>query len=155
MAPLTVQIVCTLIARWFVGWKDAGRIGLAVMFLFTGGSHFSSLKHDLAAMIPPPLTDALWLIHLTGVLEMAGAIGLLGPPASTACRLGTPGVAGGAVSSQRLRGARGGHARRRAATSLWLRAPLQVLWIVVLWWTSLTGPAAPGAQSSVLSSGRI
>jgi uncharacterized membrane protein len=49
------------------------------MFLFTAASHFSSLKYDLAAMIPPPLTGALWMISLTGVLEALGAIGLLLP----------------------------------------------------------------------------
>ncbi len=120
--------------------------------LFTGGSHFSSLQYDLAAMIPPPLTGALWLIYLTGVLEMAGAIGLL------ARRLRRPAAWGllallvalfpanvyAALAGVTLGGA--------AATSLWLRAPLQAFWIAVLWWTSLTGPAA---QSSVLSSGRI
>src|SRR5918996_3909182 len=79
MAPLIVQLVVTAVARWFVPWKDAVRIGLIVMFLFTAGSHFSSLKYDLAAMIPPPLTGALWVIYLTGVLEAAGAIGLLMP----------------------------------------------------------------------------
>ena len=29
------------------------------MFPFTAGSHVSSLKHDLAVMIRPPLTGAL------------------------------------------------------------------------------------------------
>ncbi len=56
MAPFLVQLLSTLIARQFVPLKDAVRIGLATMFLFTAGSHFSSLKHDLAEMIPPPLT---------------------------------------------------------------------------------------------------
>jgi hypothetical protein len=40
MAPLVVQILSTLLARWFVGWRDAARVGLAVMFLFTATSHF-------------------------------------------------------------------------------------------------------------------
>ena len=35
------------------------------------------MRHDLAAMIPPPLTGALWVIYVTGVLELAGALGLL------------------------------------------------------------------------------
>src|SRR5688572_33488504 len=79
MAPLIVQILATLVARWFTGWRNAARVGIAVMFLFTATSHFSSLKHDLAAMIPPPLTGALWVIYVTGLLEGAGAIGLLIP----------------------------------------------------------------------------
>jgi uncharacterized membrane protein len=77
MAPLIVQLVFTAIARWFWPWKDAARVGLAVMFAFTAASHFSSLKYDLAAMIPPPLTGALWVIYITGILEFAGALGLV------------------------------------------------------------------------------
>jgi uncharacterized membrane protein len=49
------------------------------MFLFTGISHFSTMKYDFAAMIPAPLPNDLWVIYLTGVLEIAGAIGLLIP----------------------------------------------------------------------------
>jgi hypothetical protein len=58
MAPLIVQILATLLARWSVAWKDAVRIGLAIMLLFTAGSHFPTVKYDLAAMIPPPLTGS-------------------------------------------------------------------------------------------------
>src|SRR5687767_9332200 len=77
MAPLFVQIVATLLARGRFRWADAVRIGLAAMFMFTAASHFSPIKHDMAAMIPPPLTGALWVIYVTGVLELAGALGLL------------------------------------------------------------------------------
>ena len=69
----------TLLGRVKLGWRDAARIGLAVMFLFTAASHFSPLGEDMAKMIPPPLTGAMWVIYLTGVLEAAGAIGLLLP----------------------------------------------------------------------------
>jgi hypothetical protein len=61
MTPLIVQIVATLLMCVRLPWRDALRVGLAVMFIFTAASHFSSLKYDLAAMIPPPLTGALWL----------------------------------------------------------------------------------------------
>src|SRR4028119_8001 len=60
-------------------WRDAGRIALVIMFLFTGFSHFSSLKHDFAAMIPAPLPNDLGVIYLSGVFEIAGAVGLLIP----------------------------------------------------------------------------
>jgi len=42
-----------------LSWRSAGRAALAVMFLFTGSMHFSSLKHDFAVMIPEPLPDGL------------------------------------------------------------------------------------------------
>ncbi len=37
--------------RRLSSWRDAARLALAIMFLFTGFSHFSALKHDFAAMI--------------------------------------------------------------------------------------------------------
>src|SRR5690242_13910924 len=138
MAPLVVQILATLLARWFVGWKDAVRIGLTVMFLFTAGSHFSPMKYDLAAMIPPPLTGALWLIYLTGILEAAGAIGLVILPLRRLAAWGLiallvalfPANVYAALSGLTLGGA--------AATPLWFRAPLQLLWIMALWKTSIS-----------------
>ena len=138
MAPLVVQILATLVARSLVGWREAARIGLAAMFLFTAGSHFSSLKYDLAAMIPPPLTGALWLIYLTGVLEAAGAIGLLIPRLRRSAAWGLlallialfPANVYAAVAGVTLGGA--------AATPLWFRTPLQVFWMAVLWTTTLS-----------------
>jgi uncharacterized membrane protein len=137
MAPLVVQILATLLARWFAPWKDAARIGLAIMFFFTAGSHFSSLKYDLAAMIPPPLTGALWMVYLTGVLEAAGALGLLIPSLRRTAAWGLaallvalfPANVYAAVTGVTLGGA--------AATPLWFRAPLQAFWLGVLWFTTL------------------
>ena len=137
MAPLIVQVVVTLIARWFVPWRDAVRIGLAVMFAFTATSHFSSLKHDLAAMIPPPLTGALWVIYVTGVLEMAGGVGLLlrrwRPLAAICLALLLiamfPANIYAAMNGVTLGG--------EPACALWWRAPLQLFWLALLWWSSI------------------
>ena len=142
MAPLIVQLLATALARGFTGWAGAVRIGLAAMFLFTAGSHFSSLKYDLAAMIPPPLTGALWVIYLTGVLEAAGAIGLLVPSVRRAAACGLiallvamfPANVYAALSGVTLGG--------NTATPLLFRTPLQVLWIALLWWSSLRRRAA-------------
>src|SRR4051812_29858252 len=87
MASVFVLILSFLLLRgvgWLgvkqlSSWRDAGRGALVIMFLFTGASHFTSMKHDFAAMIPAPLPDDLWVIYLSGVLEIAGAIGLLIP----------------------------------------------------------------------------
>ena len=135
MAPLIVQIVTTLLARLLVSWRDAARYGLAVMFLFTGASHFSSLKYDLASMIPPPFTGSLPLIYLTGVLEILGAIGLLTRWRRAAAWflivllvLLFPANVYAAVRGVTLNGA--------PATALWLRAPLQLFWAGALWWVA-------------------
>ena len=137
MAPMIVLALVTLIARIFRPWPDAARIGLAVMFVFTATAHFNSMKHDLAAMIPPPLTGALWLIYLTGLMEIAGAIGLLIPRFRTAAAIGLvlmlvalfPANIYAALNDVPLRG--------NAPTPLWLRTPMQLLWMALLWWTSI------------------
>ena len=138
MAPMIVLIVATLIARFFVPWRDAVRTGLAIMFLFTAGSHFApSISRDLAAMIPPPLTGAMWMIYATGILEIAGAIGLLTKrfrrPAAICLALLLiamfPANVYAAMAGVPLRGA--------AATPLWIRTPMQIFWIALLWWTSI------------------
>src|SRR5215207_8761226 len=87
MASLFILVVSAVVLRglgWlgvkrFASWRAAVRVALVVMLLFTGASHFSDLRHDFAAMIPDPLPKGLWVIYLTGLLEMAGAIGLLIP----------------------------------------------------------------------------
>lgn len=146
MAPLVVQIVSTLLARWFVGWRDAARIGLAAMFLFTAGFHFSGLKHDLAAMIPPPLTGALWVIYLTGVLEAAGAIGLLTPRLRRAAAWGLLALLVALFPANVYAALTGATLGGDAATPLWFRAPLQVFWGAVLWQTSLTARSEPAVE---------
>lgn len=62
------------------GWQPALRVGLAVMFLFTSFAHFyPKLRADLIGMVPPSLPRPDLLVTITGILEIAGAIGLLIP----------------------------------------------------------------------------
>ena len=85
MTPLFVLIVVTVTlrvagARGCLGcgsWPTALRGGLAAMFVVTGGSHFVGMREDLISMVPPALPDPGLLVTLTGVLELAGAVGLL------------------------------------------------------------------------------
>ncbi|MEU6561670.1 DoxX family protein [Nocardia nova] len=89
MAPLVVLVVVTGIARlagafdveWLDSWPHALRIGLAAMFLLTASAHFLQPRRDgLIAMVPSRLPSAPALVTLTGILEVAGAVGLLIPP---------------------------------------------------------------------------
>jgi uncharacterized membrane protein/heme-degrading monooxygenase HmoA len=61
-------------------WPLALRGGLAAMFLTTGTTHFVGLRDDLIAMVPPALPAPELLVTVTGVLELAGALGLLMTP---------------------------------------------------------------------------
>ncbi|NUO57675.1 MAG: DoxX family membrane protein [Hamadaea sp.] len=62
-------------------WQSALRGGLALMFVTTGVVHFlPKWRRDMIAMIPPRLPRPDLLVTLTGVLELAGAVGLLIKP---------------------------------------------------------------------------
>jgi uncharacterized membrane protein len=58
--------------------KRRGRISLALLLLFTGLGHFVN-PEPMAAMLPPWVPGRVPIIYITGVLEWAGAIGLLVP----------------------------------------------------------------------------
>ena len=118
-------------------WRAAGRGALVVMFVFTGASHFTGMKHDFAAMIPAPLPNGLWVIYLTGLFEIAGAVGLLVPRTRKLAGICLvlllvalfPANVYAALSEIPLRG--------EAATPLWIRTPMQLLYIGMVWWTSI------------------
>src|ERR671920_1555544 len=123
-------------------WRDSGRIALVIMFLFTGFSHFSSLKHDFAAMIPAPLPNDLWVIYLTGLFEIAGAVGLLIPRTRRLAGVCLavylvavfPANVYAALNEVPIRG--------EAPTPLWVRGPMQLLYVGLLWWTSIKEPSS-------------
>ena len=86
MISLIVLLVATFLGRavsLFTAnldtWLEATRLGLVVMFVFTGGSHFTSLRADFIRMVPPVLPRPGLLVSLTGVLEMLGGLALLTP----------------------------------------------------------------------------
>ncbi len=145
MISLFVLVVSLIVLRGLGGlgikrlssWRETGRIALAIMFLFTGFSHFTSMKYDFAAMIPPPLPNDLWVIYLSGVFEIAGAIGLLIPRTRKLAGICLvlllvalfPANVYAALSEIPLGG--------NAPTPLWARAPMQLLYIGLVWWTSI------------------
>ncbi len=88
MAPLIALIAGSVVARLagllgveaLDGWWPALRVGLALMFVLTGLAHFGMGRREgLIAMVPPSLPHPGLLVTVTGVLELAGAAGLLLP----------------------------------------------------------------------------
>ena len=85
MEPLIALVVVTLILRTagaagiprLRAWPTALRGGLAAMFVLTGTAHFVGMRAELIDMVPPILPAPALLITVTGVLELAGAAGLL------------------------------------------------------------------------------
>jgi uncharacterized membrane protein len=64
-------------ARRLRSWPVALRGGLATMFTMTGMAHFIGLRAELIQMVPPALPNPGLLVTITGLLELAGAVGLL------------------------------------------------------------------------------
>ncbi|WP_280252045.1 DoxX family protein [Nocardia abscessus] len=89
MAPLVVLAAVTALARligwltgndWLDSWAHSTALGLAAMLVLTASAHFLQPRRDaLIAMVPPRLPNAPALVTLTGVLELAGAVGVLIP----------------------------------------------------------------------------
>jgi uncharacterized membrane protein len=122
----------------FATWVASARWALAAMFLFTGINHFTKFRHEMAAMVPKIFPAPMAMVYFTGVCEIAGAIGLLLPQTRViagycvmlllVCLF--PANARAAREHLKVAG--------RRATPLWLRLPMQILFIGLAWWVSRT-----------------
>jgi uncharacterized membrane protein len=106
------------------------------MFAFTGIAHFNRMKQDLVRMVPAVFPQPLLLVYFTGILELMGAAGLLLPRfrlLAGICLIALliamfPANVNAAIKGTTLAG--------KPATALWLRTPMQVLFIGLLWWST-------------------
>ena len=118
----------------FASWNESARFALASMFVFAAVSHFAPMKKDLIAMVPLSFARPDLLVFATGVLELAGAAGLLFEAtrfwAACALMLLMIAMLPANVSAAR----RGLEIRGRRVTPLSLRVPMQVLFIVWAWY---------------------
>ncbi|HYL82621.1 MAG TPA: DoxX family protein [Candidatus Angelobacter sp.] len=120
----------------FASWSADVRDGLAVMLLFTGSAHFGPMKEDFIRMMPPRFPWARTMVFFTGLCEIAGAIGLVIPATRLAAGIALI-LFFIAVLPANIYAARAGVTLRgRPATALWLRVPMQVLFIVLAWWST-------------------
>jgi uncharacterized membrane protein len=145
MAPAVLLVAATLIFRGlgalgvgaFATWLDSARVALALMFLFTAAAHFNRMKEDLIRMVPPWFPDPRTLVFVTGLLEIAGAIGLLVPTTRRLAAWGLvllliaifPANVSAARRQLALRG--------KPVTPLALRLPIQLLFLAVALWVAL------------------
>jgi uncharacterized membrane protein len=144
MAVLIVLLVSWLILRGIgalgvtalATWQDSARYALALMFAFTGVAHFNKMKHDLARMIPSFFPRPLWLVYITGVLEFLGAVGLLLPKFRSLAGICLIALLIGIFTANVNAAMKGVTLRSRPATPLWLRTPMQLLFIGLLWWST-------------------
>ena len=142
-------VLIVLLASWLIlraigalgvaplaSWHATARYALSIMFLFTASAHFTKMRHDLARMIPSFFPRPLLLVHITGVLELLGAAGLLLPrfrALAGICLilLLIPMFIANVNAAQKRVALRG-----KPATALWLRLPMQLFFIALLYWST-------------------
>jgi uncharacterized membrane protein len=138
---LLARVIGLLGVRQLNSWVASVRVGLALMLLFTAASHFTSMRHDLARMVPDFIPYPMAFVYFTGVCEILGAIGLLVSRVRSIAGLTLivffilvlPANIHAATSGVTLRG--------EAATPLLLRVPMQLLFIALTWWSTLSSRA--------------
>ena len=157
MIPLYVMAAGLLIARgigafWWPpldDWQAAARAGLALLFVFTGMAHFTGPRADLIAMVPPRLPAPGFLVTVTGIAELAGAVGLVVPALNSLAAyclmallvLMFPANVYAAQSGHTIAG--------RPHSPLPLRTLIQVFWIGLLWWSVQDAPPIRWGQTGV------
>ena len=119
-------------------WAAAVRVGLAVMLVFTASAHFTSVRHDLARMVPDVIPHPMAVIYFTGACEILGAIGLLVPSVRLVAGVALI-VFFIAVLPANIHAAGAGVTLRgEPPTPLVLRIPMQVLFIGLTWWSAVS-----------------
>ena len=118
--------VIKLLVRWM----------LAATFFTAGVLHFTLLREDFAAIVPPPFTPKKdEIVLITGVMEILGGLGLVLPSTTRWAKICLslfliavfPANAYGARNKILFRG--------QPHTPISIRLPLQVLLIALLWWS--------------------
>lgn len=142
----------------FATWRVSTLHGLAVMLVFTASAHFAPSAlgpmpghQDLVAMVPSFVPFPRFAVYATGVLELAGAAGLVRAATRPAAGVGLavlfvlmlPANVHAAVSGIDLNG--------EPATPLWFRIPEQLLFIAIALWAAYV---PQGARRVRVTAGR-
>jgi len=162
MTSLVVQLqivlvlVCSLVVLRGIGWlgvrqlstwRAAGLGAVAIVFLVTSSAHFNGMKYDLAAMLPADFPGGLGIIYLTGVFEIAGAIGLLVPRTRRLAGICLVLLLAALFPANVYAALNGISLSGEPPTPLWLRAPEQLLYVGMVWWTAISAqPMAAGRR---------
>lgn len=136
-------------------WHACAAHALAIMLVMTSSAHFVPAgvtfmpNHDeMTAMVPPMLPFPSAVVYATGVLELAGAIGLLRPRTRTAAGLCLATLFVVMFPANIYAAAEGMQLAGKSVTPLWQRIPEQLLYIGFALW------AARGSKPDVASTRR-
>ena len=149
MTPYLAVLVLSAITRRDFDFRGAAAIGLGVLFIFTGIGHFI-LTEPMTQMLPPWVAERMLLVYLTGVLELAIAVGFFVPKsrqftgwvAAIVLVLFFPANIYAAINYVPM----GGHAW--GPVYLLIRAPLQAIILFWVYWFAIRQPnTAPPADT--------
>lgn len=138
MEPLIGFAATTLVLRWLGrvrfarlnAWRPALRGGLTVLFLMTGVVHFvPGYRESMAAMVPPDLPWPQALVAVTGVLELAGALGLWVKPFRRAAAVCLALLMLAMFPANVYASLNGVAFNGAAPEPLWIRTLIEILWI--------------------------
>jgi len=105
------------------------------MFVFAATAHFNKMKHDLARMIPAYFPRLLLIVYTTGVLKLLLAAGLVLPEFRRVAGICLIALLIGMFIAN-VNAAQQGVTLRGKPPPLWLRAPMQILFVALLWWST-------------------
>jgi len=130
--------------------RPAAAVGLGLLFAFTASGHFVQTE-TMAQMLPPWVPGRVLLVYLTGILEIAIALGFVVPAyrrragwvAAAVLIAFFPANVYAAIHLVPM----GGHAW--GLVYLWIRAPLQLAILAWVVWFTIRQPAAVIAPSTL------
>lgn len=156
IAPtLTLRLLGLFGVTRFATWQVSAAHGLAFLFTMTGLAHFMPdsvtvmpSHADLTAMVPPFVPFPEFAVYATGVLELAGAAGLVVTAGRIPAGLGLavlmvvmlPANIHAALENIPLNG--------EPPTPLWFRIPEQTVYIAVALWASGAAAALRRARTA-------
>jgi uncharacterized membrane protein len=149
MITVVILVVSTLLFRAagalgveaLASWTAAARFGISAMLLLTASAHFNRMRKDLVAMVPPSFPRPDLLVTVTGILELAAAVGIQIPQTRWLAGLGLILLMTGMFTANVSAARRNLSLNGKPVTPLWLRLPMQLLFVGVTWWTTLSPEA--------------
>jgi uncharacterized membrane protein len=78
LTVFAISLVATKVFRGNYEFAVSGRIAMSAMLLFTAIAHFTFTR-GMAMMLPDVIPYRIEIIYLTGIIEIAAAIGLFIP----------------------------------------------------------------------------
>ena len=94
------------------------------------------MRRDLAEMIPSFFPQPMLLVYVTGLAEFLGAAGLLIPRFRLLAGVCLILLLLGMFTANVNAALKGGTLRGKPVPPLWLRTPMQALFIGLIWWAS-------------------